>query len=970
MKEIASLDGGSAKKTAVKPPLTKRNKLDLHPLYASLAAFFLFLFVLLIFKKYPLGDDSFLLSDLEAQYAPFLVLMRNKILELGGVPKEHLLSYLTYSFKLGLGKNLAGTIGYYLASPFNLICLILDESQIDIAVLMIISSKLSLASGFMCFFLEKRFDDKKTLWPVLLGIMYAYSSYARIYIFNIMWLDGFMLLPLILYFTEKFIEKRKYTALIILFLSLFITNYYIAYMAGISCFLYLCVRMFEKKVPIKEAAGICVRYVLTAVFTAMITAALLVPVGLDTIKNSDQTLNSYNYSLIMHTPISFIHSFLLGEPRDFDLLSGNYPFFFISLSVTIMLLVYIFSPVFNGREKKTHIFCVLGVLLSTFIFQIDKAWQAFDEPNWFWHRQVFAFLPLFLIITYRVLMKIKDVARKDILKVMLILYLLVVIDFSIGAINGNREMLEYNLALITAYSAILIGYGLKTWPQQLKDMPKMLSPLLVGIICFELTFVGNGMSSSIDAMTLRKGSAIELSNSIKAQSEFGSYARENNTGSGAFRAEDYKSPDYTVEYYAEHGESFYGNYNGVAFFNSSSNKNAHRFMKQLGFLVNYNYFSVWHSYSNPSVDSFFSVGSLSSREDLNYYRQEGEDSVGTGLKFYSNDNVLPLAFAANQGASDFDFYRLEKDTEEKDYFALQNDWYRSLFPDQFVDDIYVEYGEDIVGEPKIINAVSFNTHDYVTHRYLISQNGNSNGSAVLGSGSVDPLGQEQSVAKELNKKLTDLYRSNENAPIIVEYEFKAPSDDTLYCSLTTAKILDETDIYVNGVKVSGFSSGRYYSTIIDLGTFNEGDDVKVTFWSNKDKGSYLNIRVASFDNETFSNQFAGIDKTKVKTDAVSDGYVKFNINGLDADETVITTIPVEDGWQLYIDGNPAEYKAYQNAFISFDASSGNHTAELVFTAPGLKTGAMISCAGVVLLAAFLVVDGNISKKKKPTAVKD
>ena len=220
MKEIASLDGGSAKKTAVKPPLTKRNKLDLHPLYASLAAFFLFLFVLLIFKKYPLGDDSFLLSDLEAQYAPFLVLMRNKILELGGVPKEHLLSYLTYSFKLGLGKNLAGTIGYYLASPFNLICLILDESQIDIAVLMIISSKLSLASGFMCFFLEKRFDDKKTLWPVLLGIMYAYSSYARIYIFNIMWLDGFMLLPLILYFTEKFTEKRKYTALIILFLSL------------------------------------------------------------------------------------------------------------------------------------------------------------------------------------------------------------------------------------------------------------------------------------------------------------------------------------------------------------------------------------------------------------------------------------------------------------------------------------------------------------------------------------------------------------------------------------------------------------------------------------------------------------------------------------------------------------------------------------------------------------------------------
>ena len=95
-----------------------------------------------------------------------------------------------------------------------------------------------------------------------------------------------------------------------------------------------------------------------------------------------------------------------------------------------------------------------------------------------------------------------------------------------------------------------------------------------------------------------------------------------------------------------------------------------------------------------------------------------------------------------------------------------------------------------------------------------------------------------------------------------------------------------------------------------------------------------------------------------------DGYVKFNVNGLEANETVITTIPAEDGWQLYIDGSPCDYKVYQNAFISFDAGSGSHTAELVFTAPGLKGGAAVSCAGIVLLAAFVFVDKKRTKMKE------
>ena len=209
-----------------------------------------------------------------------------------------------------------------------------------------------------------------------------------------------------------------------------------------------------------------------------------------------------------------------------------------------------------------------------------------------------------------------------------------------------------------------------------------------------------------------------------------------------------------------------------------------------------------------------------------------------------------------------------------------------------------------------------------------------------------------------------MQRTNEKLPIAIEYEFKAPSTDEIYGSIVSGRILDYTEVYVNGIRITDFSSNTYYSQIFRIGKFNEGDDVKVSFLCKDSSWSYLNVRFATFDYASFCEQFAKIDRTKVSADLVSDGYAKFSVKNVDPDETIISTIPAEDGWQLYIDGQPASYKVYQNAFIAFDAPTGDHTAELVFTAPGLKAGAVVSCAGIVLLAAFVFIDKKLSKMKE------
>ena len=55
---------------------------------------------------------------------------------------------------------------------------------------------------------------------------------------------------------------------------------------------------------------------------------------------------------------------------------------------------------------------------------------------------------------------------------------------------------------------------------------------------------------------------------------------------------------------------------------------------------------------------------------------------------------------------------------------------------------------------------------------------------------------------------------------------------------------------------------------------------------------------------------------------------------------------------------------YQDAFLAFKCPEGQHTVELSFIAPGIKAGAAVSCAGIVCLAVFVLIDKTVLGKKK------
>src|SRR5699024_12027422 len=103
---------------------------------------------------------------------------------------------LLYSFEKAIGGEMIGLLAYYLLSPFNLIFLLFNESNFEIAVTLITYLKL-LASSLTFKYFSRHKYDLSTLPSIIFSLSYTFMSYTIVYQLNIMWLDGLVLLPLI-----------------------------------------------------------------------------------------------------------------------------------------------------------------------------------------------------------------------------------------------------------------------------------------------------------------------------------------------------------------------------------------------------------------------------------------------------------------------------------------------------------------------------------------------------------------------------------------------------------------------------------------------------------------------------------------------------------------------------------------------------------------------------------------------------
>ena len=182
------------------------------------------------------GDVSMLYSDMYHQYFPFWV-------EFGRALRNG--EGLLWNWAAGMGMDYLSLISYYLASPLNLISVIVPEGMALGVYSMLMPVKLGLASLFFAIFLGNIFG-KEDYSISIFGAMYGLCAWALAYQWNVMWLDTFALLPLTVLGMVKLLRDKKpllYT--ITLFFSIF-SNYYIGFFTCIFILLLFFVYEFSR----------------------------------------------------------------------------------------------------------------------------------------------------------------------------------------------------------------------------------------------------------------------------------------------------------------------------------------------------------------------------------------------------------------------------------------------------------------------------------------------------------------------------------------------------------------------------------------------------------------------------------------------------------------------------------------------------------------------------------------------------
>lgn len=141
--------------------------------------------------------------------------------------KIHDLDFNLFEWSNGLGSSTYAYLYYNLLSPFNLIFYVFPKEAVKYLILYVDIFKMMLLAAFSCKWLNKIF--KVSTIAMVGSLMIAFSGWIFFY-YQYHFLDAFLFYPLILYFTECFIQDKKKIGLVSTIAVLTFVNYYFMYM--------------------------------------------------------------------------------------------------------------------------------------------------------------------------------------------------------------------------------------------------------------------------------------------------------------------------------------------------------------------------------------------------------------------------------------------------------------------------------------------------------------------------------------------------------------------------------------------------------------------------------------------------------------------------------------------------------------------------------------------------------------------
>jgi len=610
----------------------------------------LMLGICILMRITPFGDGSFLIADMQKQYADFFAYYKTIFRGENNI---------FYTFSKCLGGDMIGLFTYYLTSPFNLLFLFIKTGWIPAGITILILLKLGCCGISMAYYLNQRFSRRESPEIWVFSTSYAMMGYLMTNSFNIMWLDVLIWFPVVLFGIEKILRNKKpYTYIGSLFMVL-LCNYYIGYMVCIFCVFYLIYRLvvLGKKEGLFRKLWV---FFYSSLLAAGLGAILLVPT-LFTLTGSQKDAKDLGLGITLPNlnPVRVLSKLFTMAFSEHELMNGM-PNIFCGLLMFVLTVLFFFHKKIPVRERLMS-GILMGIVMGSFCrAEVDFVWHAFMEPSGYHYRYAFLFSFLMIVYSYQGLIQMKEgLDTKRFLYAggtFLLLFLLI--------FRHRYEYLNVVKALpdLCMIFAILLMLFFIT-----KEMSKGQAYRKWFLLLAVIQFLNLSVNGTFTYRKLRNtfystASEYRIADSRVAYSTLNSVRRMDD---GFYRMENLTPKGVN--------DAMHYSYAGLTHYSSNEKNFVLSFLEKVGL----NYSGLYVEYgtgTTQTVDSLLGVKYLFGTE----YLLETQGGINkpyppvyhdrNGLVFYENPYVLPLGFLAEEGVR-------QVDMEEKDPFMLQDAMY-------------------------------------------------------------------------------------------------------------------------------------------------------------------------------------------------------------------------------------------------------------------------------------------------------
>ncbi len=902
--------GANTCTSVTEPELEKKRGLfGINKSYSYLAYSFgipvvLFFLIYLSMGLHPLGKGSVLVLDLNGQYVYFYEALRNAVL--GDTS-------LLYSFARQLGGEFLGIYAYYVASPFSYIVCLFPQDRMLEALLCIFLLKSGISGLTMGYYLHKTSEKLNKTNVIICSVLYAMCSYAVVQQHNSMWIDALMWLPLLTLGIEEMIKNCKYKLYVIMLALTLLSNFYIGYMACIYTAVYFFYYYFsnnedDKNNPRMEKNHFAKSFLRIGGFSilAIGISMVIVASAYYSLQFGKNEFSNPNFALTVRFDLlDFMTKFF---PGSYDTVRPEgLPFVYCGVLTLFCVPLFFLSKRFSAREKVFAAGLISFFILSFSINTLDMVWHGFQKPNWLNYRYSFMFCFILVVLAYKGMSQIRRSSARTIgfLGGIMIFFLAVAQKFNYEAvverINGKVEfdqpLKELEMIWLSALCVIMVGIILCVMIRTRKRQTASL--MLLVFVCIEA--FGSGIINCVefgdDVIYSSYDSYNDFVGSLRPLTED---ILENDTSFYRFEKNVHR----------KYCDNMALNIRGLTNSTSTLNKETIKFLANIGYASK----SHWSKYlgGNLISDSLVGIKYVIDKEDADiaeYYDMTDLDSVtynNTDYYAYINDRALSLAYTVDSSVLEYTF-------EGKTPIENIN----TLLSTMIGSEETVNFFIPVETEENTSNLSVKKNSSYIEYR-----------PEITGS----------------DATLTYTF----SAPVEGEFYFYLPSDYPREVNL----------------KVNGKANGTFYASettrIVSLGYFDEGETVSVGMTLKADV-LYVTPNINSVYYMDMAAAEEALDKLASEQLEVDDNWKEDHITGsyiTAADNTtILTTLPYDEGWKIYVDGEKVEYTKTLDALIAFEiATAGEHKIEFKYAPLTFTLGLSVTILSSLLFILIIIFE--------------